>query len=520
MKIKNIIKRFFAIIIIGTLTTFTTVYGQKPNVHWCKDEFTIWGGGGWSALYYRPAVGIRNNHLGGLFGFGYTRNFSSHWGMLLGIEAALYQSSLSISNLADNYNTTDLDPYEPAKFNFRYRIDKYEEKQHLWNVNIPVALQFQTPVWDIHKFYMSLGFKLGIPVSARAESTAANIETYGYYPEWDQVLNEPKVLGFGKFENHTTTNKLEIGLAYIGTIETGLKWRIGNGVHLYTGVYFDYAFNDVSKNHSNHFVDYNSYHDGSFSNISSALNSQYTTNDNSIGIGFGEYYEHNGNVKSLVDKVSPITVGIKLRFSFGCPDKSAKANKKKDDKCCPDTRRVEAEFANFLDKLDTLTEAVKKQKQTDTIIVSPKPATTVHQQQMQQQQPQDELSSPYSIQQELDARRNNDIEEAGIINYDLNISQLNEFQKLIMDRYVRMMKSHPDYNLLITGHTCDLGSNASNFLLGLKRADLAKAYLIEQGINPNRISTFTAGEEDPIVVNNSNINRKRNRRLEFGVVLK
>jgi outer membrane protein OmpA-like peptidoglycan-associated protein len=519
MKVNKITNAFFAILIIGSFAAYGQTQNSKESdklsgiadstktrpVHWCKDEFSIVLGSGMSILHYQPSVGIRNSRIGGMLGFGYTHFFSSHWGLQSGVEAALYSSSLHINNLSDNYEATDLDPYEPATFNFRYRINKYAEQQRLWNVNIPVAMQFQTPVWTIHKYYTSFGFKLGIPVYDRYKSHAESIESYGYYPEWNQVLNEPKMLGFGTFDKHSAQGKLNFGMSYLGTVETGLKWRIGNGVYLYTGVYFDYAFNDVAKKDTRNqrFVDYNSYHNGRFSAVNSALHSQYTTNDNTVGLGYGQYSDHNNAVKSVVDKVSPMAIGVKFRLAFGCPEVKKKKRVKPaliDTLVTPKDEKPSVDLSALYNKMDSLTDALKNLKQPEPVKLPPA------------------IESPKNIQDILYNRRRLYIEEAGIINYNLNVSSLSAEQKLVMDIYVRKLKANPDYRLDIIGHTCDLGSSVLNIKLGLKRAEGAKAYLIEQGIEAHRVSVFTAGKDDPIVANDSEVHRKQNRRLEFGII--
>ncbi|GHU86289.1 hypothetical protein FACS1894153_3070 [Bacteroidia bacterium] len=537
MNINKIIKFFLVIIILSVFTT-NDILAEKndtinPEEHLSKDEFTIWGGGGLSILHYNPVVGVRNNHLGGLFGLGYIHNFSQHWGIIFGLEASFYRSSLYVSNLSDNYNASDLDPYfANQKFNFRYRINKYEEEQRLWNMNIPIVVQYQTPIWKIHKYFVAVGFKLGIPIDAKYKSTAESIESYGFYPEYNQVLNEPKVLGFGKFDNQTIKGKFDFDLAYIGTIETGVKWDVGNGVNLYTGLFLDYGFNDIVKKHKHdkRFVDYNSYHDGHFTTINSALESQYTTNDNSIGIEFGPYSNHNGDVKPLTSAVRPVSVGIKLRFSFGSSDPNRKKSHKTNDCCCCDcitNNNSKTDYSELEKKLDTLISLEKKRQETSNNSKNPEvkqPLQEKTQEKTNQNSPvveQAETSTPpaNSTKQELAKRREKYIEKASIINYDLNIWSLNAHNKKVMDYYLKIMLSYPNYKLLITGHTCDLGSASLNHKLALKRAEEAKAYLVKNGVKSSRILTYTAGKEDPIVPNDSDSHRKQNRRLEFGIVV-
>ena len=74
------------------------------------------------------------------------------------------------------------------------------------------------------------------------------------------------------------------------------------------------------------------------------------------------------------------------------------------------------------------------------------------------------------------------------------------------------MDKYPDLTITIVGHTCKIGYKNINLKKGLKRAENAKAYLIEQGISENRISVDSKGETEP----RSDINSE-NRRIEITV---
>lgn len=70
----------------------------------------------------------------------------------------------------------------------------------------------------------------------------------------------------------------------------------------------------------------------------------------------------------------------------------------------------------------------------------------------------------------------------------------------------------------ITGHTDNEGSEAFNYNLGLKRAELLEGYLIRLGISPQRINTYSKGEKAPIESNDSEAGRQSNRRIELRIV--
>ncbi len=79
------------------------------------------------------------------------------------------------------------------------------------------------------------------------------------------------------------------------------------------------------------------------------------------------------------------------------------------------------------------------------------------------------------------------------------------------DEIVGKMKEYPkDEVVVITGYTDRIGSEEYNMKLSQRRADAVKAYLVEQGIDGNRIETEARGEADP-VVSCDNIKGKANR---------
>ena len=73
-------------------------------------------------------------------------------------------------------------------------------------------------------------------------------------------------------------------------------------------------------------------------------------------------------------------------------------------------------------------------------------------------------------------------------------------------------------NIELTGHTDDVGDDASNLSLSQRRAVAVKAYLVKNGVAETRVQAKGYGETQPQVPNDSDINRAKNRRTEFLVV--
>ncbi len=89
--------------------------------------------------------------------------------------------------------------------------------------------------------------------------------------------------------------------------------------------------------------------------------------------------------------------------------------------------------------------------------------------------------------------------------------------KLYADHLVRRLKN-TDEEINIVGHTDDDATAEHNMALGLQRANLVKNLLITKGIQSSRIHTSSKGETEPISPNDTEENRKLNRRVELTII--
>lgn len=67
--------------------------------------------------------------------------------------------------------------------------------------------------------------------------------------------------------------------------------------------------------------------------------------------------------------------------------------------------------------------------------------------------------------------------------------------------------------LTVEAHTDNVGSSATNILIGLDRARAVREYLVSQGVAADRIRIFSLGEDAPIAPNTTAIGRQQNRRI-------
>lgn len=71
--------------------------------------------------------------------------------------------------------------------------------------------------------------------------------------------------------------------------------------------------------------------------------------------------------------------------------------------------------------------------------------------------------------------------------------------------------------VILSGHTDNTGKSESNKKLAFGRANSIKDELIKLGVNANRITTISNGEEKPIETNDTAIGREKNRRVELEI---
>jgi outer membrane protein OmpA-like peptidoglycan-associated protein len=70
----------------------------------------------------------------------------------------------------------------------------------------------------------------------------------------------------------------------------------------------------------------------------------------------------------------------------------------------------------------------------------------------------------------------------------------------------------------LAGHTCDLGEEGHNLELSERRAQSVKRYLVDHGVAENRLITTGYGEMSPLVPNETEEQRRKNRRVDLGAL--
>ena len=112
-----------------------------------------------------------------------------------------------------------------------------------------------------------------------------------------------------------------------------------------------------------------------------------------------------------------------------------------------------------------------------------------------------------------------EIDDKTIIRFPFNSNRkLNsrEVENYLNDVADRVKKTGERVRL--TGHTDNVGSDASNIKLGQRRADIIKSYLIQRGVAAGKLTATSQGESRPIATNATPAGRADNRRTELQII--
>lgn len=84
-----------------------------------------------------------------------------------------------------------------------------------------------------------------------------------------------------------------------------------------------------------------------------------------------------------------------------------------------------------------------------------------------------------------------------------------------LNRLARAWQDNPDVNIVITGHTDNIGPLEFNRDLSAQRAENVALYLVRRGVPYRNLYTRGAGELAPVADNNTAHGRSQNRRVDL-----
>lgn len=101
-----------------------------------------------------------------------------------------------------------------------------------------------------------------------------------------------------------------------------------------------------------------------------------------------------------------------------------------------------------------------------------------------------------------------------VLNFKSNSAELTHFSKQQMERIQEYLSYDPEVELvLVDAYTDSYGGRTVNKRFSTKRANMIKKYLMESGIQQNRIITKGHGEDRHVAANDTLAARAKNRRV-------
>mgnify|MGYP006282519947 CR=1 FL=1 len=102
--------------------------------------------------------------------------------------------------------------------------------------------------------------------------------------------------------------------------------------------------------------------------------------------------------------------------------------------------------------------------------------------------------------------------------YETDSFKLKTESRVELNKVYQLLTENPSLRIEISGHTDNVGTDAYNRELSMKRARSVYTYLVEKGIDAARLEYKGYGEEEPIATNQTPSGRAQNRRTELKVL--
>lgn len=104
------------------------------------------------------------------------------------------------------------------------------------------------------------------------------------------------------------------------------------------------------------------------------------------------------------------------------------------------------------------------------------------------------------------------------VEFETGSAELKPNSYKAIDELYNWMKDKTNIKIEIGGHTDNVGSDASNQTLSQSRAESVRKYMVDKGIDADRILAKGYGESKPIATNDTSEGRQKNRRTEVRII--
>ncbi len=422
----------------------------------------VTAGGGLHTIQYSPEGGDHTPGFGSELKLAYRRPINERWCVSGGLGFSWYNGRSFYEDLRLSRAAVDAQNGEP--YEYRVIFTNWKEKQHIANLEIPLMASYHYPINPKWSHSAAAGLKLFFPISNNFKITDGTLQTKGYFEHLTNIEYEnlPQHGFFTKDDCEGKATLRKVGAAAAVDLGAYRSFKHSD-MSLYMGLYFGYGFTNLAKEHSTLF-------DGT---------------------------DYVGVVSSdRIGKAHLISAGIKAGISFGFPRIYP----------LPDMQHELAmEDENFAFILAGEIEKFEDSEVEDVLRIARELAAA------EEARKARELAEVKEVVKWL----NKNVK----VEFKLGeaVVQMNDEIQSYINDLTHYIKTTPGRNVIIWGHTCNLGTEAKNIELGMQRSEAMRKLLIQAGCPINRVMARSKGSSEPLVPNTCEANRRQNRRIEIVV---
>ncbi|MBO7597234.1 MAG: OmpA family protein [Bacteroidales bacterium] len=465
------------IILFFIITTISTVaYAQKG--HYFSANL---GGGRHDIQYTLGNNGDKTAGLGFRGGLGWQWMFSEHFGVGLGADFNTLTISGKLAFAESTPNLTDNENGLNFTSNVSYNNLKEVDNMHV--ADIPLSLYYQAMLSERLRLLVGLnGFYTAV-LSQKYKTKGGDIAVGKYFPDYNLDYSGLDDREHGVYSVSDFSGDMKLKKTLFGTgAQVQLCYALGETrrVELVFGIYGAYRFADQKDNAS-----------GKVFNFETAEYKGITQSD-------------------LAGKVSSANLGgaVGLRVRIGGKEKEPE-----------------------------IEEEPIKPTETEQLVVQNVPEQPSDSEQPTEDEQPSDSEKPTENEQPADSQQPTEVEQKTTEPLRPQVSRLEELlanvppiqmpfnsctivpsMRPILDDVAAAWKDNQSQKILLTGHTCNIGTAEVNMRLGAKRAESVKQELVNRGVSPSKISTESRGDTEPIAPNTTDQNRQKNRRVEIKLV--
>lgn len=274
-------------IVAGSLLALTLLLGNHPA---SAQEWNIEASG--FVNHQNFDKGLRSG--GYSIGVGFSQYLAPSWS--IGLEALFAHSEFNYSAMpqGSSFEATDMDG---DAFEFRYSSNYYQETDHWSTFQLPVTVQFETQ--GNTRWYVRTGALFNVLLEdGNSRTILGDLQTSGYYPQWDATLNGPQYAGFGNFGYIERKRDIQFENNIFWVLESGVKLKVGakKNQSIYLGAFLNVALTSIRPK------------DAVYGRLM-----EYT-NDINQPLDYQDVW-HQEDLKSK--KLQDYVFGIRIRYGFG-----------------------------------------------------------------------------------------------------------------------------------------------------------------------------------------------------------